>query len=244
MTTYEPTEYAWGFIEINFSEATLWSSLANVSYISLQWRHNKRHGISNHQHLDCLLSRLFRRTPKKIWKRITGLCEGDPPVTGEFLSQRARGKHLHLMTSSCSPIFFRIVSLALRQSYDCPGVISEATLRDLSVSVSNGVTNIPDNKVHGANMGPIWGRQDPGGPHVAPWTLLSGIKPLAACRLWSISGLNIKISSNQYRDFHYKEKTVSWCQSYTWKDILYIEMGPWNILVLKQHQSEAWPVLT
>ena len=27
---------------------------------------------------------------------------------------------------------------------------------------------IPDNKVHGANMGPIWGRQDPGGPHVGP----------------------------------------------------------------------------
>ena len=25
----------------------------------------------------------------------------------------------------------------------------------------------PDSKVHGANMGPIWGRQDPGGPHVA-----------------------------------------------------------------------------
>ena len=23
-----------------------------------------------------------------------------------------------------------------------------------------------DSKVHGANMGPIWGRQDPGGPHV------------------------------------------------------------------------------
>ena len=28
--------------------------------------------------------------------------------------------------------------------------------------------NVPDNKVHGANMGPIWGRQDPGGPHVGP----------------------------------------------------------------------------
>ena len=27
---------------------------------------------------------------------------------------------------------------------------------------------IPDSKVHGANMGPIWGRQDPGGPHVGP----------------------------------------------------------------------------
>ena len=27
---------------------------------------------------------------------------------------------------------------------------------------------IPNSKVHGANMGPIWGRQDPGGPHVGP----------------------------------------------------------------------------
>ena len=26
----------------------------------------------------------------------------------------------------------------------------------------------PDSKVHGANMGPIWGRQDPGEPHVGP----------------------------------------------------------------------------
>ena len=27
---------------------------------------------------------------------------------------------------------------------------------------------IHDSKVHGGNMGPIWGRQDPGGPHVGP----------------------------------------------------------------------------
>ena len=27
---------------------------------------------------------------------------------------------------------------------------------------------VPDSKVHGTNMGPIWGRQDPGGPHVGP----------------------------------------------------------------------------
>ena len=26
--------------------------------------------------------------------------------------------------------------------------------------------HVPDSKVHGANMGHIWGRQDPGGPHV------------------------------------------------------------------------------
>ena len=28
--------------------------------------------------------------------------------------------------------------------------------------------NIPDSKVHGANMGPIWGRQGRGGPHAGP----------------------------------------------------------------------------
>ena len=27
---------------------------------------------------------------------------------------------------------------------------------------------IPDSKVHGANMGPVPGRQDRGGPHVGP----------------------------------------------------------------------------
>ena len=40
--------------------------------------------------------------------------------------------------------------------YTTPSIISEFGL--------NG--NTPDGKVHGANMGPIWGRQDPGGPHV------------------------------------------------------------------------------
>ena len=29
----------------------------------------------------------------------------------------------------------------------------------------------PDSKVHGAYMGPTWGRQDPGGPHVGPMNL-------------------------------------------------------------------------
>ena len=39
----------------------------------------------------------------------------------------------------------------------------------------------PDNKDHGANMGPIWGRQDPGGPHVGPMIFAiwgTGLNPL------------------------------------------------------------------
>ena len=31
---------------------------------------------------------------------------------------------------------------------------------------------VPDSKVRGANMGPIWGRQDPGGPHVGPMSFV------------------------------------------------------------------------
>ena len=30
----------------------------------------------------------------------------------------------------------------------------------------------PDSKAHRANMGPIWGRQDPGGPHVGHMNLV------------------------------------------------------------------------
>ena len=35
----------------------------------------------------------------------------------------------------------------------------------------NNVNIIPDSKVHGANMGPTEGRQDPGGPHAGPVNL-------------------------------------------------------------------------
>ena len=61
-----------------------------VYLITLRWRHNGHDGVSNHQPHDCLLKRLFRRRSKKTSKlRVTGLCEGNSPVTGEFPAQRA-----------------------------------------------------------------------------------------------------------------------------------------------------------
>ena len=41
----------------------------------------------------------------------------------------------------------------------------------LSSAVMPITLDIPDNKLHGANMGPIWSRQDPSGPHVGPMNL-------------------------------------------------------------------------
>ena len=57
---------------------------------SLRWRHNERDSVSNHQPRDSLLKRLFRRRSKKTSKlRVTGLCAGNSPVTGEFHAQMA-----------------------------------------------------------------------------------------------------------------------------------------------------------
>ena len=57
---------------------------------TLRWRHNDHAGVSNHQPHGCLLNRLFRRKSKKTPKlRVTGLCAGNSPGTGEFPAQMA-----------------------------------------------------------------------------------------------------------------------------------------------------------
>ena len=57
---------------------------------SLLWRHNGHDGVSNHQPHDCLNNRVFRRRSKVTSKfRVTGLCEGNSPVPGEFPAQKA-----------------------------------------------------------------------------------------------------------------------------------------------------------
>ena len=67
-----------------------WVDMFCKNTITLQWRHNGHDGVSNHQPHDCLLKLLFRRRSKKISKLcVTGLCEGNSPVTCEFPTQRA-----------------------------------------------------------------------------------------------------------------------------------------------------------
>ena len=75
---------------------------------SLQWRHNERDGVSNHQPHDCLLNRLFRRRSKKTSKlRVTDLCAGH-----QFPAQRARNtenvsiwwRHRDAGTHDCGPM--------------------------------------------------------------------------------------------------------------------------------------------
>ena len=56
---------------------------------TLRWRHNGHDGVSNHQPHDCLLNRLLGCRLKKTSKlRVTGLCKGNSPVTGELPHKR------------------------------------------------------------------------------------------------------------------------------------------------------------
>ena len=56
--------------------------------LSLRWRHNGHDSVSNHQRHHCLLNRLFGCRSKKTSKlRVTGLCVGTSPGTGEFPAQ-------------------------------------------------------------------------------------------------------------------------------------------------------------
>ena len=43
----------------------LWPVEFKKKILTIQWRHNERDGVANHQHLDCLLIRFFRRTSTK-----------------------------------------------------------------------------------------------------------------------------------------------------------------------------------
>ena len=55
----------------------------------LRWRHNEHEGVSNHRRFDCLLNPMFRSRSRRTSKlHVTGLREGNLPVTGGFPSQR------------------------------------------------------------------------------------------------------------------------------------------------------------
>ena len=84
--------------EVKVNQLTVSLLLITIPYTSctletdntLQWRHNERDGVSNHRRLNCLLYCWSRRRSKKTPKlRVTGLCAGNSPVTGEFPAQKA-----------------------------------------------------------------------------------------------------------------------------------------------------------
>ena len=72
------------------SEVNVMEILFALFLSPLRWRRNGHGGVSNHQPHHCLLNRLFGCRSKKTSKlRVTGLCAGNSPGTGEFPAQMA-----------------------------------------------------------------------------------------------------------------------------------------------------------
>ena len=73
--------------------------------ISWQWRHNGRDGVSNHWRLGCLLNCSFRLKSTNTAKlRVTGLCAGNSPLTGEFPAKRASNAEIVMASCQTRPI--------------------------------------------------------------------------------------------------------------------------------------------
>ena len=98
---------------------------------------------------------LFVLTREKSWKVL---------ITGPVLGKSTGGR------------WFPLIKVSDAESCSCGDVIMTSKCsplgpcNDTYTSVER-ITAYPDRKVHGANMGPIWGRQDPSGPHVGPMNL-------------------------------------------------------------------------
>ena len=93
------------------------------------------------------------------------------------------------------------------------------------------VRNYPGSKVHEANMGPIWGRQDPSEPHVGPWNIASGYIPHRnGCDyLPSVSVKPCQLTDRQVGEL----KLPLWCSYVTGDRLTSNLLCHWNIRCLQ-----------
>ena len=87
---------------------------------------------------------------------------------------------------------------------------------------------IPDSKVHGANMGPTWGRQDPGGPHVVPmnlaiWDVLQ--------EYWESFFINFDLTKRIVNEIDVIIDISAWTSQNIWLDLIRqaVNQGPFSI---------------
>ena len=118
--------------------------------VSLQWRQNEHDSVSNHQPHDCLFNCLFRRRSKKTSKlRVTGLCVGNSPGTGEFPAKMASNAenvsiwwrhHVRNTTFTNYPFFLKR-GILLQSEYNsyCFGQVSHFICWGIFVRVSQEI---------------------------------------------------------------------------------------------------------
>ena len=190
---------------------------------SLQWRHNGHDGVSNHQPHDCLLNRLFRNRSKKTSKpRITGICAGNSPVTGEFHAPRASNaenvsiwwrhhiqNNLTISFSNCIWLGF----IYIKQHFWTPAHVNSG---GFMMTSSNGNIFRVTGHLCGEFTGPRW----------IPHTKASDAE--LWCFLWSASDKPLSKHSRGWwfetlsRSF-WRHYNVMWWMQMPWRQ------RPWNL---------------
>ena len=94
----------------------------------------------------------------------------------------------------------------------------------------------PDSKVRGANMGPIWGRQDPGGPHVGPmnfaiwegkpmyvshFQMIFHLKKFKSRVTHSLFDISMEITQFWFVKIVNKISVLTWIMAWYWIDARY-----------------------
>ena len=158
--------------------------------ISLRWRHNGRDGVWNHQPHNCLLNSLFGCRSKKTSKfRVTGLCAGNSPGTGEFPAQMSsNAKNVYIWwrhhdathpypPHGCSPIKIMMFSVCdtSRPSHYCEAIMDTVASQITSLAIVYSTVYLDaDQSKHqsSASLAFVWGihRGPVNSPHKWPVT--------------------------------------------------------------------------
>ena len=102
------------------------------------------------------------------WGRVTRICVGNLTIIGSDNCLSPGRRHAIIWTDA---------GILL---------IGQTDFNEIMHFHARKFENVPsDSKVHGANMGPIWGRHDPGGPQVGPMNFaIWVVRKMAAILSW------------------------------------------------------------
>ena len=139
--------------------------------MALRWRQNDHPGVSKYQPHDCLLNCWFGRTSEKTSKlRVTGLCAGNSPVTGEFPAQMASNAENVSIWWRRYGWYVRYVSMfvwCLLRFYIRGAMLGHLSLASTVVPLrtdrepfgkKNNIIEFPAQKASNAENVSIWGR--------------------------------------------------------------------------------------
>ena len=101
--------------------------------IALQWRHNERHGVTNHQPHKCLLNPLFECRSQTLKLRVTGGCF----TNVSRALQTILSKFVYCRNSTCDENF-KLKLCTCAQSHAL-GTGTKFQLKILTVNVISGV---------------------------------------------------------------------------------------------------------